>query len=249
MALKKQYLFLKIQSERAFRVKSVLIIGASSSIGKELIDVFLKNQYTVMGTYNNSKLQEQKNLSSIKLDLDCNKSIDEFNDYIDLSKLNFDVCIFMSGILPGKNLDEYSKKEIDNVMSTNFSGFAKLYKKLKNNLVDKSHLIIVSSISGQRGSYDPIYAGSKGALISFVKSLSQIEPLRTRANVVAPALIQDSKMFQDMNPSRQKFHIESTPTKKLTKKEDIANIIFDMTKEHWSNVNGEVIKINGGTYV
>ena len=230
-------------------MKSALIIGASSSIGKELTRVFLGNNFKILGTFTNSPIEIKDNLESIKLDLNCGESISEFNNHINSKKLNFDICIFLSGILPGKNIDEYSNNEIDKVMSINFSGFVKLYKNLKNYLIDDSQLIIVSSISGQRGSYDPVYAASKGALISFMKSLSQIKPLKTRTNVVAPGLIKDSSMFYDMDSSRQKFHTNSSPTNKLTKKEDIAKIILDMTQSHWSNVNGEVIKINGGTYV
>ena len=62
-------------------------------------------------------------------------------------------------------------------------------------------------------------------------------------------MIDETSMFNDMDTARQEFHINQSPTKKLTTKEDLSKIIFDMTKPHWSNINGEVIKVNGGSYV
>ena len=177
-----------------------------------------------------------------------NLNLQEGKRYV-LSGLNGCGKSTLLKIISGKNLSEYTPEEIDQVMNINFIAFTKLYKKLEKYFNNESQLIAVSSISAQRGSYDPIYAASKGALISFVKSISQINPLKIRANAIAPGLIENSSMFHAMEPARQSFHINQSPTKKLTKIEDLSSIIFDMTKPHWSNVNGEVIKINGGSYV
>ena len=230
-------------------MKSALLIGASSSVGTSVINIFSEGGYNILATYTNSVIEKSDNVLPIKLDLSSDRSISNFLDYIKSNKLKFDVCIFLSGVLPGKNLYEYSIEEIDKVMNINFIAFSKLYKDLEKYLNNQSQLIAVSSISAQRGSYDPIYAASKGALISFVKSISQINPNKTRANAIAPGLIDDTSMFNDMDPARQEFHINQSPTKKLTTKEDLSKIIFDMTKPHWSNINGEVIKVNGGSYV
>ena len=230
-------------------MKSVLIIGGSSTLGISLINKFTQANYSLIATYTKSTIEKHDNLLSFKLDLTSESSIEDFINFIQSNELRFDICVFLSGILPGNNLSEYTPEEIDQVMNINFIAFTKLYKKLEKYLNNESQLIAVSSISAQRGSYDPIYAASKGALISFVKSISQINPIKTRANAIAPGLIEDTSMFHAMQPVRQSFHIDQSPTKKLTQIEDLSSIIFDMTKPHWSNVNGEVIKVNGGSYV
>ncbi len=230
-------------------MKSILLIGASSSVGSLVAKNFIDGGYKVTASYRSTPIVKNDMTTSIQLDLSSNESILNFIESIKSKKYNFDVCVFLAGILPGKNMKEYGIDEIDEVMDINFIGFAKLYKYLYKYLKDESQLIIVSSISAQRGSYDPIYSASKGSLISLMKSLSQIKPLKTRVNAIAPGLIENTSMYRDMDKSRQAFHRDASPTNKLTKKEDLAKIIFDITLPHWSNVNGEVIKINGGSYV
>ena len=63
----------------------------------------------------------------------------------------------------------------------------------------KASIIFLSSISGQRGSYDPIYSASKAAQIGFIKSLALWEGSKLRINGVAPSLIDNSSMFKSMS--------------------------------------------------
>ena len=230
---------------------SVLIIGASSSLGSCVVKNFSDSGYDVLATYASNPLSETKSgqVVPVHLDLNADDSISEFVSFVTLEGWTFDVCIFLAGFLPGKNLKEYEAEEIDKVMSINFSGFSKVCKSLQPRFNNNSQIIIVSSISAQRGSYDPIYAASKGALISYMKSLSQCKPLKIRANAIAPGLIKNTSMYDDMDRSRQAFHVGQSPTGKLTKKEDLAKIILDITQPHWDNMNGAVIQVNGGAYV
>ena len=113
----------------------------------------------------------------------------------------------------------------------------------------KSKVIFISSISAERGSYDPIYAASKGALISFMKSISLWSEGKILSNAISPGLIEGSTMFNQMIESRREFHTKNTPSGKLTSINDLSKIIFDITKSNWDNLNGQVISVNGGSYV
>ena len=229
-------------------MKNVLIIGASSSLGELVVKNFSKASHKIVATYSSTK-KNFKNIDEYKLDLTSNKSINDFSSFIINEKVKFDICIFLSGYLPGKSIEDYTNSELEDVININFLGFAKTFKKILPSFQNNSQLLVVSSISGQRGSYDPVYAASKGALISFMKSIATASPLKIRANAIAPGLIENTSMFNDMKLARQKFHIEQSPTKKLTNKEDLSKIILDITKPHWSNMNGAIIQVNGGTYV
>jgi len=110
----------------------------------------------------------------------------------------------------------------------------------------KASIIFLSSISGQRGSYDPIYSASKAAQIGFIKSLALWEGSKLRINGVAPSLIDNSSMFKSMSKKRREHHLSQSPTGKLTTKKEIAKIIFDICSDDWKNVNGQIIPVNGG---
>jgi len=237
-------------NEVATDMENVLIVGSSSSIGNEISVLFRKASMNVITTYTStppSNLDAQS--EAIFLDLKNDESIESFIKELNKISSRIDVVIFLAGILPGNSLDKYKFSEIDEVMAINFNGQAKLILKLLPLLTYRSRLLLFSSISAQRGSFDPIYAASKGAILSFVKSLAKSLPAGARINSVAPGLIQDSTMFQDMTQERQEFHRNQVPSKQLLDPQDLAKIVFDLCQDHWAHINGACIDLNGGQNV
>ena len=232
-------------------MRTIVILGGSSSIGKAIFNQFNNKDNKFISTYfsEDSPTNTSKNNESFCVDLDSNKSIIEFSEKLILEKINVDILISLAGILPGKNLLEYTFEEIDKVLSINFTGQAKLIRNIIPLLSTKSKLLLMSSISGQKGSYDPFYSASKGALLSFVKSVLPSLPTGATINAIAPGLIQDSAMFKNMTFDRQESHKKQVNSGKLLNQDDLAKIIYDLCKDHWSHLNGACIDLNGGQYV
>ena len=232
-------------------MRTIVILGGSSSIGKAIFNQFNKKDNKIISTYfsEDSLANTPKNNELFCVDLDNNKSIIEFSEKLISEKITIDVLISLAGILPGKNLLEYTFEEIDKVLSINFTGQAKLIRNIIPLLSTKSKLLLMSSISGQKGSYDPFYSASKGALLSFVKSVLPSLPTGATINAIAPGLIQDSAMFKNMTFDRQESHKKQVNSGKLLNQDDLAKIIYDLCKDHWSHLNGACIDLNGGQYV
>lgn len=230
--------------------QNVLIVGASSSIGSEISKLFRSSSMRVITTFASTSLNKaDKQEDELFLDLRDNGSIEAFAQKLKELTPRIDIAIFLAGILPGKSLGEYEFAEIDEVMAVNFNGQAKLLMRLLPLLTTRTRIIMFSSISAQRGSFDPIYAASKGALLSLVKSLATALPPGARINAIAPGLIQDSAMFQGMTPERQMHHRNQVPSKQLLRQQDLAKIVFDLCQDHWAHLNGACIDINGGQHV
>lgn len=230
--------------------QNVLIVGASSSIGSEISKLFRSSSMRVITTFASTSLNKaDKQEDELFLDLRDNGSIEAFAQKLNELTPRIDIAIFLAGILPGKSLGEYEFAEIDEVMAVNFNGQAKLLMRMLPLLTTRTRIIMFSSISAQRGSFDPIYAASKGALLSLVKSLATALPPGARINAIAPGLIQDSAMFQGMTPERQTHHRNQVPSKQLLRQQDLAKIVFDLCQDHWAHLNGACIDINGGQYV
>ena len=235
-------------------MRTIVILGGSSSIGKAIFNQFNnKNNKNnkIISTYfsEGSPANTSKNNELFCVDLDNNKSIIEFSEKLISEKITIDVLISLAGILPGKNLLEYTFEEIDKVLSINFTGQAKLIRNIIPLLSTKSKLLLMSSISGQKGSYDPFYSASKGALLSFVKSVLPSLPTGATINAIAPGLVQDSAMFKNMTFDRQESHKKQVNSGKLLNQDDLAKIIYDLCEDHWSHLNGACIDLNGGQYV
>ena len=232
-------------------MRTIVILGGSSSIGKAIFNQFNNKNNKIISTYfsEGSPANTSKNNELFCVDLDNNKSIIEFSEKLISEKITIDILISLVGILPGKNLLEYTFEEIDKVLSINFTGQAKLIRNIIPLLSTKSKLLLMSSISGQKGSYDPFYSASKGALLSFVKSVLPSLPTGATINAIAPGLVQDSAMFKNMTFDRQESHKKQVNSGKLLNQDDLAKIIYDLCEDHWSHLNGACIDLNGGQYV
>lgn len=229
-------------------METVVIVGASSSIGRAISSRFSMAD-RVITTYSSRIPEESDERNAFHLDLREDLSIERFVEQLKKISLRIDVVIFLSGILPGKDLKGYAFEEVDEVMAVNFSGQAKVLMRMLPLLTERSRLLMFSSISAQRGSFDPIYAASKGALLSFVKSVCSQLPAGARINAVAPGLIQDSAMFVEMAVQRREFHRKQVPSQQLLGQQALADIVFDICQPHWAHLNGACIDLNGGQYV
>ena len=231
-------------------MNNIVIIGASSSVGEAMIAKFRSAEYNIAATYHgNNQIASDEKVIPLPLDLTDNKSITDFLNQIKNSMTHIDTAIFLSGICPGNSLLEYNSLKVEEVMSVNFTGQAKIIIKILPLLRPGSQIIMFSSISAQKGSYDAVYAASKGAVLSFVKSLASTLPKGVRINAVAPGLIEDSAMFNEMAPERRKHHGELIPTGRFLQLSDLANVVYDLCQSHWAHLNGACIDLNGGQYV
>ena len=114
-------------------MRKILIIGASSSIGQEIIKEFLSNDDQVLASYNSNKIKftglGKNNLHTLKLDINCKDSQKLFlNSIKNIGKI--DVAIFLPALLLGKSMKDYIDDEIKEVIDTNFCSIIFLFQKL-----------------------------------------------------------------------------------------------------------------------
>jgi len=231
--------------------RRVLVVGGTTSIGAAVLHALAAADMQVLATGRSWPVgsYQHESIAHAQLDLLSKESMDSFAREAIPAFGKIDVALFLAGILPGKNLAGYSDDLMHEVMTVNFTAQAALLQRLLPHFAPGAQVLMISSISGERGSFDPIYAASKAAQIAFVKSLATWLAPGIRFNAIAPALIDNSSMYNDMAPERRAHHVAQTPTKRLTTMEEIAGIVVDLCGPAWSNLNGQVIRINGGAHV
>lgn len=230
--------------------RRVLVVGASASFGCELVTRFVAQGAQVLATTRSGTLTDAPAAARVEaLDLLDSASLDRLADSVVPSFGALDVAVFLAGILPGKPLAAYDDALMDDVMRSNFTAQAALLRRLLPRFNHGAQVWMLSSISGDRGSFDPVYAASKAALVAFVKSLATWLAPALRVNALAPALIEDSAMFEAMTPERRAHHLATTPTGRLTTPAEIAAVIVNLCEPAWANLNGQVIRLNGGAHV
>jgi 3-oxoacyl-[acyl-carrier protein] reductase len=226
-------------------MRNVLIIGGSSSIGDSIEDVFINHGDYVLSTYFTTRGKKvNDNIKYLRLDL-CSPS--SYGSLLDeVANNTLDILIFLSGVLPGKSIDEYVVDEINEVVNVNFTSNVYIIRALLPYLNINSNVILMSSISGITGSYDPVYAATKAAQIALVRSLALWNKGEYKINGIAPSLIDGSAMFFDMSVERRHFHRAKAPANILVAKSDIASLIFNICQPNSNYANGEIIELNGG---
>ncbi len=230
--------------------RRVLLVGVSSCFGPELAQRFVAGGAQLLATTRSGSAHGlPEGVLLAPLDLTQTQSLDAFANEVVPRFGSLDVVVFMAGLLPGKTLAAYDDELQQAVLAVNFGGQAALLRRLLPSLAHGAQVWMVSSISGERGSFDPVYAASKAALIGFVKSLATWLAPGLRANALAPALIEGSRMHAQMAPQRREYHRSTTPTGRLTTPQEVAAALFELCGPAWANLNGQVIRINGGAHV
>ncbi|HEU4556192.1 MAG TPA: SDR family oxidoreductase [Longimicrobium sp.] len=113
---------------------------------------------------------------------------------------------------------------------------------------DGGRIVIVSSTAGQRGEANHAdYAASKGALISFTKSVAvELADRDVTVNCVAPGWIDTEMVEKPMSEGRARVEA-AIPLGRIASADDVAGPIVFLCSQLARHVTGEVLNVNGGS--
>jgi short-subunit dehydrogenase len=198
-------------------MKKVIIIGATSGIGKELAKIFSNNGYEVGITGRRTNLLEKlgselsgKNYAET-MDISTAETAIESLEKLIKKMGEVDIIIINAGIsITNKFLDWNIEKE---VINTNVSGFTAMASAAMRYFFEKEkgHLVGVSSILGIRGSHIiPAYCASKAFVSNYLDCL-RIKAMRYKKPIyvtdILPGFV-DTEMLSG-DKKKGAFWIES----------------------------------------
>lgn len=111
-------------------------------------------------------------------------------------------------------------------------------------------VVFVSSTAGQRGeARHSAYAATKGALISYTKSLAvELGPRGIRVNCVAPGWVETDMTREALADGETRREIErSIPLGRVAQPADVAGPVLFLVSDLARHVQGEVLNVNGGS--
>lgn len=233
-----------------------LLTGASKGIGKATLDFLLKKKEKVIVLVRNKKdiIEYIKNRDLVIFEGDvCNKKIIKriFN-FADTKKLNIKYLINNAGQRQRKNFLKISEKDIKNIFEVNFfsvfnlcQNFAQHNLKKKNN----ASIVNISSIVGSLGFKELSgYGSTKAAVNGLTKCLAAEFNGKIRVNSINPGFTKTSfyENFLKKNHKLYKWTISRTPMSRWGNPEEISKLIYFLSVDDSSYINGEVINIDGG---
>ena len=162
-----------------------------------------------------------------------------------------DIFVGNAGIWPPQDvaLADMTDEQWRRTMTENTDAMFYSTRAAARRLERGGRIVLVSSTAGQRGeAYHSDYAASKGAMISFVKSLSvELAPRDITVNSVAPGWV-DTEMVADALESEGRERIaKAIPVGRVATPRDIAGPIVFLCSELARHITGEILNVNGGS--
>ena len=133
-------------------------------------------------------------------------------------------------------------------MATNLDGMFYGARAAARAMSDGGRMIFVSSTAGQRGEAGHAdYAATKGAMISFVKSLAvELGSRDITVNSVAPGWVDTEAVAKPFATGRDRIEA-AIPLGRVASPSDIAGPILFLASSLARHVTGEILNVNGGS--
>ena len=161
-----------------------------------------------------------------------------------------DIFVGNAGTWPAEDvaLDSMDERRWLRTMADNLDAMFYTARGAAGMVADGGRIVLVSSTAGQRGEAGHAdYAATKGAMISFVKSLAvELGPKEMTVNAVAPGWVDTDAVSMVMAHSREKIEA-AIPVGRIATARDIAGPIVFLCSELARHVNGEILNVNGGS--
>lgn len=162
-----------------------------------------------------------------------------------------DIFVGNAGIWPAQDipLQEMTDEHWRRTMMENVDAMFYSTRAAARQLERGGRIVLVSSTAGQRGeAYHADYAASKGAMISFVKSLAvELAERDVTVNSVAPGWV-DTEMVADVLDAAGRDRIsKAIPIGRVATPRDIAGPIVFLCSDLARHITGEILNVNGGS--
>jgi NAD(P)-dependent dehydrogenase (short-subunit alcohol dehydrogenase family) len=229
-----------------FDHKNILIVGASSGIGLELVHLLSSEGAHVFAASRNRSASWPESVSYVELDV--------LQDMEPLSSFLPEVLhglVYCVGNINLKPFNRITESDFINDFRLNVVGAAssiqQALKPLKNS--GSASIVLISSVAAQTGmGFHSSIAASKAAIEGLAISLAaELSASQIRVNVVAPSLTDTPLASKLLNsPEKMEASAKRHPLGRYGAAKDISAAIGFLLSADSSWITGQVIPVDGG---
>lgn len=241
--------------------KRALLTGGSRGIGREVAIMLARAGADVGFSY----YARHRDAEEV-LDLVRAESVRAFAEAGDVAEHSFadrlfdraeaefggvDFFIGNAGVWPPRHvgIGDMTDDQWRRTMAVNVDAVFYQTRLAARRLADGGRIVLISSTAGQRGEAGHAdYAASKGAVISFVKSIAvELAARQITVNSVAPGWV-DTEMVEDALTLETRGRIEAAiPIGRVASARDIAGPTVFLCSDLARHITGEILNVNGGS--
>lgn len=226
--------------------KTIVVVGASRGIGKEIVAQLAVNSTDriIAMARNidklNSNFSAYSNVECIEIDLNSTSLVSSLElNFSGISKI--DILINNAGYLVNKPFDEITSEDFTRSYQINVIGVMQTAQALKSKMTDGAHIVNISSIGGFQGSVKfpglTAYSTSKAALCSFTELFAEEHK---EGNIKMNCLCLGAVQTEMLNEAFPGYLVDMSPAK-------MAKYIvsFALNADQW--MNGKIIPVSLST--
>lgn len=253
---------LKTSEAGKLKDKIALITGGDSGIGKAVALLFAKEGAHIAIAYLNETKEAKQTQKLVKgYGVDCiiikgdlskeqhckkvvKKTIEEFE--------SIDIVVNNAAIhWECDSIEKISSKQLLKTFENNFFSYFWITKFALPYLKNGSTIINTSSVTAYRGSPSLLdYSATKGAIISFTRSLSlQFINKGIRVNAVAPGPIWTPLIVSSFDAKKNSEFGSDSPMERAGMPNEVAPSYLFLASEDSTYINGQVLHPNGGEII
>jgi 2-hydroxycyclohexanecarboxyl-CoA dehydrogenase len=167
------------------------------------------------------------------------------------------ILVNNAGISPFKKFREITLEDLQQVFAVNVFGMFACSQAVLPDMVDAGwgRIVNIASSSAQTGNaLHTHYSASKGAVISFTRSLAkELGPKGITVNTIPPSMVDTPSLREAesggyLGPGVE-VHEGSTPVRRVGEPEDIAAACAYLVRDDAGYVTGQVLGVNGGRVI
>ena len=138
--------------------------------------------------------------------------------------------------------------DIEECFQVNYFSVVQITQKIAKGMIKQGGCIVnISSVSSMtKQAAGTGYSASKAAINVFTVSLAQeLAPFKIRVNAVAPGAM-DTSMFAETNELNKVALTQNNAAKRLGNTTEVAEVVYFLSSEKSSYINGQIIRVDGG---
>ncbi|MEO7964029.1 MAG: SDR family oxidoreductase [Gemmatimonadaceae bacterium] len=245
----------------SLRGKRALVTGGSRGIGGATSIVLAQLGADVVVHYRSRQGDAEEMVGqlhslgvravALRAELSDRRAVDAMFARVQSEWGGLDVFVGNAGIWPEEDVAvaSMSDERWGRTVAANIDGMFYSTRGALQIMADDGRVVLVSSTAGQRGeSMHADYAASKGAMISFTKSVAvEVARRGITVNSVAPGWV-DTEMCEGAFAGEGRGKIASgIPLGRIATPADIAWPIAFLCAPQARHVTGEILNVNGGS--
>jgi 2-hydroxycyclohexanecarboxyl-CoA dehydrogenase len=238
-----------------FDGKNLLVTGGASGIGKATVMAFARAGATVICADVNAaagealKKEGNGKIDFVAIDMAKSDSIRAAAAEVLKKYPRVDVLVNAAGWGDIQPYMQNTPDFIDRVIAINLAGPAHLTQALLPPMIaaNGGKIVNIASDAGRVGSGgETVYAGAKGGLIAFTKSLArEVARYSINVNCVCPGPT-DTPMLATRSEKLREAFLKAIPFRRFAKPEEIADAVLFFASPRSDYITGQVLSVSGG---